>query len=81
MMLGMFTRGGLAALALLAGAITAKADGEIDKLMTAADKARLASYDKVRAEAIADAKTRGAARDIATRFWPASRYPFQANST
>ncbi|HTN97414.1 MAG TPA: DUF4893 domain-containing protein [Nordella sp.] len=62
----MFTRGGLAALALLACAATASADGEIDKLMTAADKARLASYDKVRAEAIADAKKRGPARDIAT---------------
>lgn len=66
MMLDLFTRGGLAALAALACAATARADGEIDKLMTAADKARLAAYDKVRAEAIADAKKVGTPKDVAT---------------
>jgi hypothetical protein len=43
----------------------AHADGEIDKLMTAADKARLASFDKTRAEAIAEAR-KGAPEDVAT---------------
>lgn len=42
-----------------------RADGEIGKLMTAADKTRLASYDKVRAEAIEEARKGGAKVDVA----------------
>lgn len=52
---------------VLAGfAASAAADGEIDKIMTAADKARLASFDKVRAEAIEEAKKGGSKQDVAT---------------
>jgi len=56
----------LAACFFLCLAVPAAADGELDARMTAADKARLANYEKVRAEAIAEAKTGGAAADIAT---------------
>jgi hypothetical protein len=42
----------------------ARADGEIDKIMTAADKARLASFDTVRDEAIAEARKSGAPQDV-----------------
>ena len=59
-------RGGYLVIALIAGCAMASADGEIDKLMTVADKARLADYDKVRAEAIAEARKSGAVRDVAT---------------
>lgn len=61
-----FARAGLAALALFACTTLAKADGEIDKLMTAADKARLADFDQVRAEAIAEAKKGGGPADVET---------------
>src|SRR5690349_13077217 len=47
----------------MAGA--AKADGELDAKMTAADKARLAAYSTTRAEAIAEAKSGGSPSDIA----------------
>jgi hypothetical protein len=57
---------GLFALVMIVISATVRADGEIDKLMTAADKARLASYDKVRAEAIEEAKKDGAKEDVAT---------------
>lgn len=58
--------GGSLAIAMIAGSALASADGEIDKLMTAADKARLASYDKVRAEAIEEARKGGAKEDVTT---------------
>ena len=57
---------GAIALMIMAASATAHADGEIDKLMTAADKQRLASFDKTRAEAIAEAKKGGAPEDVAT---------------
>jgi hypothetical protein len=56
---------GLLALVMIVLSTSVRADGEIDKLMTAADKARLASYDKVRAEAIEEAKKDGAREDVA----------------
>jgi hypothetical protein len=59
-------RGAVLLLALLNLAPGAKADGAIDKIMTAADKTRLASFDAIRAEAIAEAKKGGAAEDLAT---------------
>ena len=58
-------RGGCFVIAMIAGSMMASADGEIDKLMTAADKARLADYDKTRAEAIAEARKGGTAQDVA----------------
>jgi hypothetical protein len=61
-----FTRAGLAALAVFAFTTLARADGEIDKLMTAGDKARLAAFDTVRAEAIAEARKSGAPQDVTT---------------
>jgi len=64
--LNKLARGGCLAIALIAGGAIAHADGEIDKLMTAADKARLASYDKIRAEAIEEARKGGTKEDIAT---------------
>lgn len=65
-MLKNIVRGGLVACAFLIHTAAAQADGEIGKIMTGADKARLASYDKVRAEAIADAKKGGDKKDVAT---------------
>ncbi|WP_368905117.1 DUF4893 domain-containing protein [Taklimakanibacter lacteus] len=62
----MLTRYGVFALVMMAASITAHADGEIGKLMTAADKQRLAAFDKTRAEAIAEAKKGGAPEDVAT---------------
>jgi hypothetical protein len=57
---------GFLALAMAGFAAAARADGEIDKIMTAPDKARLASFDKVRAEAIDEAKRGGEPADVAT---------------
>jgi hypothetical protein len=59
-------RWGSLAMVMIACAGTANADGEIDKIMTAADKTRLASFEKVRAEAIAEAKKGGSPEDVAT---------------
>lgn len=50
---------------LFAGALPALADGAVDKIMTAADKARLAAYGPVRAEAIAEARAGGAPAELA----------------
>jgi len=59
-------RGAILAIAMAGFATGAAADGEIDKIMTAPDKARLASFDKVRAEAIAEARKGGSREDVAT---------------
>lgn len=59
-------RGAFFVLALVGFAAVAAADGEIDKIMTAADKARLASFDKIRAEAIEEAQKGGSKQDLAT---------------
>jgi hypothetical protein len=59
-------RSGSFILAMAGFAATAGADGEIDRIITAADKARLASFDKVRAEAIAEARKGGSPEDIVT---------------
>ena len=60
------TRGTILLLTLLNLASGAKADGEIDKIITAADKARLASFEAIRAEAITEAKKGGSPEDVAT---------------
>ncbi len=52
--------------AVMLSVLPASADGVVDKLMTPADKQRLASYDKVRAEALAEARKAGAAADVKT---------------
>lgn len=44
----------------------ALADGEVQSLLTAADKARLEGYEDIRQEAVATAKKDGAAEDVAT---------------
>lgn len=64
--LGNLARGAILAISVAGFATVAGADGEIDKIMTAADKARLASFDKIRAEAVADAKKGGSPADVAT---------------
>lgn len=51
---------------LVCATTPALADGEVQKLITPADKARLEDYGKVRDEAIAAAKKDGAAEDVAT---------------
>jgi hypothetical protein len=51
--------------AMIGFSVTANADGEIGKIMTAADKAHLDSFDKVRTDAIAEAKKGGARADVA----------------
>ncbi len=66
MMLKTLVRGGSCVLAMIGFAAFAHADGEIDKLMTAADKQRLAAFDKTRAEAVAEARKGGAPDDVAT---------------
>lgn len=58
--------GAIIAIAMAGSATLAGADGAIDKIMTAADKARLASFDKIRADAVAEAKQGGAPADVAT---------------
>lgn len=55
----------IAVLMFLVLAIPARADGELDAKMTAADKARLAAYSTTRAEAVAEAKSGGSPADIA----------------
>lgn len=65
-MLKNLVRCGMVAVAFFAYAAAAHADGEIGKIMTAADKARLASFDKIRAAAIADARKGGSKSDVAT---------------
>lgn len=55
----------VACLLLVAGALPALADGAVDKIMTPADKERLAKYGTVRAEAIAEARAGGAPADLA----------------
>lgn len=54
-----------AAAALLLLAIPARAAGEVDGLITAADKVRLADYGPVRKAAIEEAKAGGAPADLA----------------
>ena len=66
MILKKLARDGTFALAIIGFAAMARADGEIDKIMTAGDKARLASFDRVRTEAIAEANEGGAPTDVAT---------------
>lgn len=62
----MMKRTTLFACLLLAGsALPAVADGVVDKIMTPADKARLADYGAARAEAIAEARAGGAPADLA----------------
>ncbi|WP_137933167.1 DUF4893 domain-containing protein [Mesorhizobium comanense] len=46
----------LATAALFCAALPAHADGQVQKLITAADKARLAKYDETRKAALAEAK-------------------------
>src|SRR5690349_19017911 len=65
-MLNTLARSVSIALAMIALTASASADGEIDKLMTPTDKARLAAYDKVRAEAVAEARKGGTPIDVAT---------------
>jgi hypothetical protein len=50
---------------VLCAVAPALADGELDGKITAADKARLADYARVRAEAIAEAEAGGSAADKA----------------
>jgi hypothetical protein len=54
--------------AVLLGCLNAPAlaDGEVDKLMTPADKVRLANYGEVRKAAVAEAKAGGAPADVMT---------------
>ncbi len=54
-----------ACLLLATGALPASADGVVDKIMTPADRSRLAGYGPVRAEAIAEARAGGAPADLA----------------
>ncbi len=65
-MLKNLVRCGSLIVAMIGFAVTANADGEIGKIMTAADKARLASFDKVRTDAISEAKKGGTPADVAT---------------
>jgi hypothetical protein len=54
----------LAATLLAALGAPALADGEVDKLMTSADKVRLANYGEVRKAAVAEARAGGAPADV-----------------
>ena len=56
----------LLAIVLSASTLPAFADGEFDKLITAADRQRMEKYDKTRAAALTEAKAGGAAGDLAT---------------
>ncbi|HTV72030.1 MAG TPA: DUF4893 domain-containing protein [Rhizobiaceae bacterium] len=50
---------------ILSVSAPAFADGEFDKIVTAADKERLAKYDATKADAIQAAKAGGSAEDVA----------------
>ena len=65
-MLKNLARTGFFVMAVVGCAASASADGEIDRIITAADKARLADFDRVRAEAIAEARKGGTPHDVAT---------------
>ena len=54
----------LALLLLLAGAHLVKADGVLDKRITAFDKDRLARFDAIMTEALAEARAGGSAEDV-----------------
>ncbi|MFH1796611.1 MAG: DUF4893 domain-containing protein [Pseudomonadota bacterium] len=56
----------LAALALLLAATPSRATGEIEGLITQADRDRLAKYEATREEALKEARAGGSAEDIAT---------------
>ena len=56
----------LLALSVVLPASQAFATGEIESLITAADRARLEKYEETRAQAIDDARKGGSAEDIAT---------------
>lgn len=56
----------LAAVLLAALTAPALADGEVDKLMTPADKVRLQNYGEARKAALAEAKAGGAPADVKT---------------
>jgi Domain of unknown function (DUF4893) len=61
----MNVRAFLLAIILSAGTLPAFADGEFDKLITAADRQRMEKYEETRAAALAEAKAGGAAGDLA----------------
>jgi Domain of unknown function (DUF4893) len=54
----------LSGLAIVMMAGPGFADGEIDKLLTAADKAKLANFESTKTEALAVARKSGAASDV-----------------
>ncbi|MCC6890602.1 MAG: DUF4893 domain-containing protein [Hyphomicrobiales bacterium] len=56
----------LVALALLLAATPSRATGEIEGLITQADRDRLAKYEATREEALKEARAGGSAEDIAT---------------
>lgn len=55
----------IAILALPLATLPARADGEFDKLITAADRIRMESYGQTREEALGEARSGGTAEDIA----------------
>lgn len=61
----MLARSLLAALGLLCASMPALADGELDKLITAADRQRMEKYGETRKEALAEAKAGGSADEVA----------------
>ena len=63
-MLVKIVRCGSFVVAITGFAAAATADGEIGKIITPADKARLANYEDIRAEAIAEARKGGAPQDV-----------------
>jgi hypothetical protein len=54
----------LALLVILAGSLPGRADGEMDKRLTAFDKDRLARFETIMAEALAEARAGGAPEDV-----------------
>jgi Domain of unknown function (DUF4893) len=52
------------AAAMMFAAAPSYADGELDKLLSAADKSRLVSFEQVKAEALAEAHKGGAIQDV-----------------
>ena len=55
----------LTVLALSSAALPAHADGEFDKLITAADRTRMENYEQTREQALTEARSGGTADDIA----------------
>jgi hypothetical protein len=70
----------VAATLLSASSLPALADGEFDKLITAADRARMENYEATREQALTEARAGGSAEDLHTLDAALGKEPSQSFS-